>query len=141
MPFSLVGYPLVFLYWFLLSFPDSKLWSAPGFCCSLSAHSFGSLILSVALNTIQVLCFCCLVIKLCPTLLGPPGLWPTRLLCLWEISQARILEWVATSFFRGSSQPRESNPCLLCLLHWQVSFFFVFFFFLITEPPRKPFQG
>ena len=34
------------------------------------------------------------------------------------ISQARILEWVAMPFSRGSSWPR-SNPYLLCLLHWQ----------------------
>ena len=34
-----------------------------------------------------------------------------------EISQARILEWVAISFSRGSSQPLGSNPCLP---HWQV---------------------
>ena len=35
------------------------------------------------------------------------------------ILQARILEWVAVSSSRGSSQ--RWNPCLLCLLHWQVS--------------------
>ena len=36
--------------------------------------------------------------------------------------QARILEWVATSFSRGSSRPRDpSNLCPLCLLHWQGS--------------------
>ena len=34
-----------------------------------------------------------------------------------EISQARMLEWVAISFSRGSSQPLGSNPCLP---HWQV---------------------
>ena len=34
--------------------------------------------------------------------LRPHGLLPTRLLCLW-ISQARILEWVAISYSRGSS--------------------------------------
>ena len=34
------------------------------------------------------------------------------------IFQARILEWVAISFSRGSSQPRDH---FLCLLHWQVS--------------------
>ena len=34
-----------------------------------------------------------------------------------EISQARILEWVAISFSRGSSQPLGSNPRLP---HWQV---------------------
>ena len=37
--------------------------------------------------------------------LPPRRLQPTRLLCPWE-SQARILKWVAISFFRGSSQPR-----------------------------------
>ena len=31
-----------------------------------------------------------------------------------EISQARTLEWVAISFSRGSSQPRDQT----CLLHW-----------------------
>ena len=36
------------------------------------------------------------------------------------ISQVRILDWVAISFSRGSSQPRDRSPCLLCLLHWQV---------------------
>ena len=34
------------------------------------------------------------------------------------ISQARILQWVVSSF-RRYSQPRDRN-CLLCLLHWQV---------------------
>ena len=34
-----------------------------------------------------------------------------------EISQARILEWVAMSFSKGSSQPLGSNPHLQ---HWQV---------------------
>ena len=46
------------------------------------------------------------------------GLYPTRLLCPWNL-QARILEWVAISYSRGSSQPRDSNPCHLHLLHWQ----------------------
>ena len=36
------------------------------------------------------------------------------------ISQARILDWIAISFSRGSSQPRDRSRCLLCLLHWQV---------------------
>ena len=37
--------------------------------------------------------------------LQPPGLEPTRLLS--EILYARILEWVAVSVSRGSSQPRD----------------------------------
>ena len=35
-------------------------------------------------------------------------LLPTRLLCPW-FSQARILDWVAISFSRGSSQPRDQT--------------------------------
>ena len=35
------------------------------------------------------------------------GLQPTKLLPPWEILQARILEWVAISFSRGSSRPRD----------------------------------
>ena len=38
----------------------------------------------------------------------PHGLWPTRLLCPWN-SPARILEWVAMSSSRGSSQPRDQT--------------------------------
>ena len=34
------------------------------------------------------------------------------------ILQMRILEWVATSFSRASSQSWDET-CLLCLLHWQ----------------------
>ena len=43
---------------------------------------------------------------------NPPGS------SIHEILQARILEWVAISCFRASSQ--VSNPRLLCLLRWQV---------------------
>ena len=48
----------------------------------------------------------CLVAKLCLTLCNPkdcslPGF------SVHGISQARILEWVAISFSRGSSQPRD----------------------------------
>ena len=35
------------------------------------------------------------------------------------ILQARILEWVTTSSFRGSSRPRNQTLHLLRLLHWQ----------------------
>ena len=51
-------------------------------------------------------------------------LQPTRLLHPWG-SQARILEWVAISFSRGSSQPRDRTrvSCVSCtgrqiLYHW-----------------------
>ena len=42
-------------------------------------------------------------------------------------SQARILEWVAISFSRGSSQPSNQN-CVSCLAGG----------FLTIEPPGKP---
>ena len=49
------------------------------------------------------------------------GLWPTRLLCPWDL-QARILEWVAISFSRGSSPPwhRTQVSCIAsrCFTLW-----------------------
>ena len=50
--------------------------------------------------------FCYLVAKSCLILLGPRGLYPTRLPCPW-ISQARMLEWVASSFSRGYCRNRD----------------------------------
>ena len=47
---------------------------------------------------------------------------------LHRISQARILEWVAISFSRGSSRPRD-RTYVSCLAGG--------FFFFTTEPPRK----
>ena len=62
--------------------------------------------------------------QLCPTLSDPmncslPGS------SVHGILQARILEWVAMPFFRGSSHPR--SPTL------QVDFFFS-----LSKPPGKP---
>ena len=48
-----------------------------------------------------------------------------------RILQAGILEWVAMPSFRGSSQTKGLNPCLLRLLLWQMGF-------LPLEPPGKP---
>ena len=50
------------------------------------------------------------VARLCLTLCDPHGLWSTRLLSsVHGILQARILEWVAISFSRGSSWPRDQT--------------------------------
>ena len=56
--------------------------------------------------SLKVHCCYCLFAKLCPTLCNPmdcslPGS------SVHGISQARVLEWVAVSFSRGSSQPRD----------------------------------
>ena len=69
-------------------------------------------------------CCCSLVTKLCPTLpmdCIPPGS------SVHAISQSRILEWVAISFSRGSSQPR--NWTHISCIGRQI---------LYTEPPGKP---
>ena len=69
---------------------------------------------------------CSLVTKSVPTLCNPmnyslPGS------SVHGISQARILEWVAILFSRGSSQPKDWT-CISCTGRR----------FLTTEPPGKP---
>ena len=63
-------------------------------------------------NSSQVLSLCS-VIQLCPTLCGPMDCSPPGS-SVHRIFQARILEWVAFSYFRGSSRPREQT-CVSCI--------------------------
>ena len=49
---------------------------------------------------------CVLAAQSCPTLWDPMG-YSTSSSSVYGIFQARILEWVAISFSRGSSQPRD----------------------------------
>ena len=79
-----------------------------------------------------IVCECaCSVAQACPSLCSPmdcnlPGS------SINGIFQARVLEWVAISFSRGSSRSIQgSNLPLLCLLHWQVDS-------LPLAPPGKP---
>ena len=56
----------------------------------------------------SLICSCCLVSKSCPALCDStdyslPGS------SVRGIFQARILEWVATSYSKGSSQPRDQT--------------------------------
>ena len=56
--------------------------------------------------TMEPVCLCAKSLQLCPTLFDPvecnlPGS------SLHGVLQARLLEWVATPFFRGSSPPRD----------------------------------
>ena len=44
------------------------------------------------------------------------------------IFQARILDWDACFPPQGIFLTQGSNLCLLCLLHWQVDFLFIYFF-------------
>ena len=59
------------------------------------------------------------LLRSCPTLFDPMDCSPPDL-SVHRILQARILEWVAISSSRGSSQPQIWNLHLLWLLHWQV---------------------
>ena len=56
----------------------------------------------------------------------PHGLQSTRLLCPW-ILQASTLEWVAISYSRGSSRPRDQTQ-VSCIGRW----------FFTTVPPGNP---
>ena len=47
-------------------------------------------------------CCCCLVTKLCLTLCNPVDLQDPPGSSVYGIFQARVLEWVAIPFFRGS---------------------------------------
>ena len=53
-------------------------------------------------------CYYCLVTKLCPTLCDPMDCSPPGP-SVHGISQTRILEWVAISFSRASSRPRDGT--------------------------------
>ena len=68
----------------------------------------------------------CSVAQLCPTLGDPRDCSPPAS-SLHGIFQARTLEWVAISFSRGSSPPRDWT-CVSCLAGR----------FFTTEPPGKP---
>ena len=57
---------------------------------------------------VKFCCSCCLVTKSCMTLCDPMD-YSLPDSSVHGISQARILEWVAVSFPRGSSWPRDQT--------------------------------
>ena len=57
-------------------------------------------------NRFVCVCVCVLVAQTCLTLCNPLDCSPPGS-SVHGILQARILEWVAIPFFRGSSQPRD----------------------------------
>ena len=61
-------------------------------------------------------CCCCLVAKSCLTLCDPMDRSPSYS-SVHGVSQARILEWVAISFSRGSCQPRDQT-LVSCIGRW-----------------------
>ena len=78
----------------------------------------------IAWTCFQSSCYCCLVAQSCSTLCDPMDCSPPGS-SVHGIPQARIVEWVAISFSRGSSQLRDRTciswvPCTgwLVLYHW-----------------------
>ena len=61
-------------------------------------------------------CCCCLVAKSCSTFLQAYGLYSLGS-SVSGIFQARILEWIAISFSRGSSSPRNWTY-ISCIGRW-----------------------
>ena len=61
---------------------------------------------------------CAKLLQSCLTLCDPMDCSPLGS-SVHGILQAKILEWVAISFSRESSQHQGSNQSLLYLLHWQ----------------------
>ena len=57
---------------------------------------------------LYVLCVCAKSLQLCLTLRDPID-YSSPSSSIYEILQARILEWVAISFSRGSSPPRDQT--------------------------------
>ena len=88
----------------------------------LNTYTFSSL---SARRQLLICLFLSLVTKSCLTVCDPVDCRPPGFSVL-GVLQARILEWVAISFSRSSSQPRDWN-CISCLAGE----------FLSTEPPRK----
>ena len=73
-------------------------------------------------------CCCCLVAQSYLTLYDPLDCGPPRSF-VHEISQARILDWLDTSFSRGSAPPRDQTD-ISCIAGR----------IFATEPPEHSFQ-
>ena len=68
--------------------------------------------------------------------LRPCGLQPARHLCPWDFPSKNI--GVGCHFLlQGIFPTQRSNPCLLCLLHWQADFFNHFTTFEILAKEKK----
>ena len=85
---------------------NTKLWNLTNLLRFWDCECYG--IEYIYLSIYIYISCCCLVTQSCLTFCDPmdcssPGS------CVHGISQARILEWVAISFSRGSSQPRDQT--------------------------------
>ena len=106
---------------------------AAQFCAfwGLSTHlsSFVAVLIFPVFPGLGSFTCCCLVAQSYPTLCDLTDC-SLQVSLVRGISQARILEWVATSFSRGSSRTRDWT-CVSCLAGG----------FFITEPPGKDYHS
>ena len=100
--------------------------------CFSDFNSFNQLCdLRILLRSVSL--FCCLVAKLCLTLLRPHGLQPIRFFCPWDFSPQEY--WNGLPFLlQGIFLTQGSNPQLLCLLHCRQILY-------TADPIRKPKGG
>ena len=97
--------------WFVCREKDPSLWF------SIWTPQIKSLVWEkVCKDNVDCWC-CCPATESCPTLCNPMDSSPPGS-SLHGISQARIVEWIATSFPRGIFPDQGLN---LCLLHWQMN--------------------
>ena len=82
-------------------------------------HTWGQLrALFLTCLTLRHACVCS-VAPVVSDSLWAYGLWPARLLCPWD-SPGKNTGVACHALLQGIFLTQGSNPCLLCLLHWQV---------------------
>ena len=91
---------------FAQTVPDVQNAFPPNICLAYSTCTSSN-----CLDVFSLMSSCCLVSQSCLILCDPPGF------SVHGISQARILEWVAVCFSRGSSRPRVQTQ-VACVGRW-----------------------
>ena len=85
-------------------------------CFWYYTYEYGCFHLHIKIQLLKGRLCACSVVQSCPTLCdfmdcSPPGS------SIYWIFWARILEWIALSFSRGSSQPKD-RTCISCIGRW-----------------------
>ena len=91
--------------------PKGKKHSIQALCnglCQIIASLYQKFVSVTFFETFHIICVCVLVAQSCPTLCDPMDCSPPGS-SVHRIFQTRILEWVAISFSRRSSQPRDQT--------------------------------
>ena len=95
--------------------PKGKKHSIQALCnglCQIIASLYQKFVSVTFFETFHIICICVLVAQSCPTLCDPMDCSPPGS-SVHRIFQTRILEWVAISSSRGSSQSRDWESAAL----------------------------